>query len=228
MKGQEGQAFDAMMKPGIEAFNYWISFFPTAPLFGVEWRFGKGFDLTGVIPQPEAATKTNVTPLKRATKPAAEPVEKPSAKAKPAMKAKPAKAKPADVIPLTKTEAPAKPASKPAPKAAPEKPSAAAKKTAAPKAKKPAAEAKPAPAKAADGKPAGLLAEAPAKPDDLKLLKGIGPGLEKQLNGLGIYRFDQIAGFTDKDLSWIDDNLTAFKGRCFRDDWAGQAKAQLG
>lgn len=24
-------------------FDYWISFFPTAPMFGVEWRFGEAF-----------------------------------------------------------------------------------------------------------------------------------------------------------------------------------------
>jgi hypothetical protein len=31
--------FDAWARPGKDAFEFWVSFFPTAPLFGVEWRF---------------------------------------------------------------------------------------------------------------------------------------------------------------------------------------------
>jgi len=47
------------------------------------------------------------------------------------------------------------------------------------------------------------------------------------LNAMGIYRFDQIAGFSDANLQWVDDNLTSFKGRPFRDDWVAQARALL-
>lgn len=61
--------------------------------------------------------------------------------------------------------------------------------------------------------------------DDLKKIKGIGPKLEEMLNGLGIYHFDQIAGFSDAELAWIDDNLQGFKGRATRDDWVSQARA---
>ena len=84
----------------------------------------------------------------------------------------------------------------------------------------------PVPAK----KPRGLKAKAPADPDDLKLIKGIGPSVERQLNGLGIYSFEQLAGFGDEDLAWLDEQIepATFKGRCYRDDWVGQAKAQLG
>lgn len=79
-------------------------------------------------------------------------------------------------------------------------------------------------------KPSGLKSEAPAEPDDLKLIKGIGPSLERQLNGLGIYSFEQIATLDDDGLAWVDDHIetATFKGRCYRDDWVGQAKAQLG
>jgi large subunit ribosomal protein L19 len=63
--------------------------------------------------------------------------------------------------------------------------------------------------------------------DDLKMIKGIGPGLERQLNDLGLYHFDQLAKMTKADLTWIDANITRFKGRCFRDDWTGQAKKRL-
>jgi predicted flap endonuclease-1-like 5' DNA nuclease len=72
------------------------------------------------------------------------------------------------------------------------------------------------------------MSEAPAEPDDLKMIRGIGPGLESKLNALGVYTFDQIASFSTDDLVWIDENLTAFKGRCFRDDWVGQARSLTG
>ncbi|HUF54980.1 MAG TPA: hypothetical protein VMM55_00275 [Thermohalobaculum sp.] len=78
-------------------------------------------------------------------------------------------------------------------------------------------------------KPSGLKSKAPAQPDDLKLIKGIGPSLERQLNGLGIYSFEQMAKLDDDELAWVDDHIetATFKGRCYRDDWVGQAKAQL-
>lgn len=60
--------------------------------------------------------------------------------------------------------------------------------------------------------------------DDLKKIKGVGPGLEKTLNELGIYHFDQIAAWGDADIAWVDARLK-FKGRITRDDWVAQAKA---
>lgn len=60
--------------------------------------------------------------------------------------------------------------------------------------------------------------------DDLKQIKGIGPKLEQMLHGMGIFHFDQIAAWTAAELSWVDDNLTGFKGRASRDDWQAQAK----
>ncbi|MEL6258866.1 MAG: hypothetical protein AAFQ67_07410 [Pseudomonadota bacterium] len=59
--------------------------------------------------------------------------------------------------------------------------------------------------------------------DDLTTIKGIGPKLSQKLNGLGIYHFRQIAAWTPKHVSWIDDQL-AFKGRVLREDWIGQAQ----
>lgn len=64
----------------------------------------------------------------------------------------------------------------------------------------------------------------PAKPDDLKLISGVGPKLEKVLNGLGIWTFAQIAAWTPAEVAWVDDFLQ-FKGRIDRDDWLAQAKA---
>jgi len=62
------------------------------------------------------------------------------------------------------------------------------------------------------------------KPDDLKEISGIGIKLEKVLNDLGIYHFDQIASWGEKELNWIDQHLVAFKGRARRENWVEQAK----
>ena len=63
------------------------------------------------------------------------------------------------------------------------------------------------------------------EPDDLKMVKGIGPMIEKMLNEIGIYHFYQIANLTDEDIKKIDDYLV-FKGRITRENWIEQA-AQL-
>lgn len=60
--------------------------------------------------------------------------------------------------------------------------------------------------------------------DDLKLIKGIGPQLEKMLNDMGIYYYHQIAAWTDNQAAKIDDRLR-FKGRIMRDNWRAQASA---
>ena len=44
------------------------------------------------------------------------------------------------------------------------------------------------------------------------------------LNDLGVYHFDQIAGWTKTEIDWVDDYLS-FSGRIERDDWVAQAKA---
>jgi len=113
------------------------------------------------------------------------------------------------------------------------------KKPAAPKAAAPAQEAAPAKAEApqaaalagpAPTEPAGaggkllLYASPPAEgADDLKKISGVGPKLEKLLNSLGIYTFDQVAAWSADDVAWVDARLT-FKGRIERDDWMSQAK----
>ena len=62
------------------------------------------------------------------------------------------------------------------------------------------------------------------KADDLKLIWGIGPKLEVMLHGMGIFHFDQIAGWSAKQLDWVDENLEGFYGRAQRDQWVSQAK----
>ncbi|TCL09853.1 NADH dehydrogenase subunit E [Shimia isoporae] len=97
-----------------------------------------------------------------------------------------------------------------------EQPKKTAKKAAA-KAEKPKAEKKPAAKKAAPKKTAKAAA------DDLKLLKGVGPALEKKLHDNGITSFAQIAAWGSEDIADMDDKLS-FKGRIARDNWVEQAK----
>lgn len=84
--------------------------------------------------------------------------------------------------------------------------------------------ADPAPAELAPAKPQGLAAARDGQPDDLKLIKGIGPKLEALCHTLGFYHFDQIAAWTAKEIAWVDDNLEGFKGRVTRDNWVAQAR----
>jgi NADH-quinone oxidoreductase subunit E len=74
-----------------------------------------------------------------------------------------------------------------------------------------------------DAAPQTLTAARGGKPDDLKLLKGVGPKLESLLNDLGFYHFDQIASWTPQQVEWVDERLT-FKGRIERDGWLDQAR----
>ncbi|CAN7664288.1 NADH-ubiquinone dehydrogenase [Mesorhizobium amorphae] len=66
--------------------------------------------------------------------------------------------------------------------------------------------------------------ERPAKPSDLKAISGIGPKLEKVLNGLGIWTHGQIAAWTPEEIAWVEDYLS-LAGRIGRDDWTRQAAA---
>ncbi len=60
--------------------------------------------------------------------------------------------------------------------------------------------------------------------DDLKLIKGIGPAIEKTLNELGIRRFDQIADMSEYDIDRVAQRLKGFRTRIYREDWIGQAR----
>lgn len=60
--------------------------------------------------------------------------------------------------------------------------------------------------------------------DDLKIVKGIGPFIERKLNALGIYKFEQIANFTPDDEEMVNEAIEFFPGRIRRDEWARQAR----
>jgi len=183
-------------------------------------------------PQQSAATPA---PVAKASATAAAATTSAATAATAAVATMPAAAPVADVAPAAKPAA-AKPAADKAAKPAAAK----AAKPAVAKAAKPAAEkaAKPAAAKAA--KPAAPKAPkapkaAPAKPevlskardggaDDLKMIKGVGPVLEKALNASGVFHFDQVAAWKKADATWFDDNVKGANGRVIRDEWVKQAK----
>jgi len=77
----------------------------------------------------------------------------------------------------------------------------------------------------------GAPGERPARKargrDDLTLIKGIGPAIQKKLNRLGIKRFEQIAGWDPADVAVIDQRL-AFGGRIERENWIAQARKLAG
>jgi len=63
-----------------------------------------------------------------------------------------------------------------------------------------------------------------AATDDLKAIKGVGPAIEKTLNDLGIYRFNQIAEMSEYDIDRVAQRLKGFRSRIYREDWIGQAR----
>src|SRR5262245_42975424 len=85
---------------------------------------------------------------------------------------------------------------------------------------KPAASAKP----SLDDPNRPPAIDKPEKPDDLKLISGIGPKIEGILHSLGIFNFAQIAAWHQGQRDWVDRYLN-FKGRIDRDNWVKQADA---
>lgn len=63
------------------------------------------------------------------------------------------------------------------------------------------------------------------EPDDLKLIKGIGPKFEGDLNAGGVYYFRQIAAWKAADIKTVEAVIKKFPGRIKRDGWVKQAKA---
>ena len=96
--------------------------------------------------------------------------------------------------------------------------------------------AKKAAAKKADEKPAAKKADektaakkeeaaqaAAGEGDDLSLLSGVGPVLEKKLREAGITTFKQIAELTPEQAKELDEKL-GLRGRIEREEWIEQAK----
>ncbi|CAA6818669.1 MAG: Unknown protein [uncultured Sulfurovum sp.] len=77
-----------------------------------------------------------------------------------------------------------------------------------------------------DDKPSFLSEPKEETPDKLSEIKGIGPVLEKKLNALGIYYFEQITAWTPKQEEWVSITL-GFPKKVTREAWAKQAKELL-
>jgi large subunit ribosomal protein L21 len=88
----------------------------------------------------------------------------------------------------------------------------------------PKAEAEAAPKKEAKAsETAAPLFKAPkGEPDDLTVIKGIGPVAAGQLNEQGITTFAQIAKLSDKDVAKIDEHMPFSADQIM--DWREQAK----
>ncbi|MGE0282511.1 MAG: ATP-binding cassette domain-containing protein [Rhizobiaceae bacterium] len=193
---------------------------------------------------PKSGSSTKTVAVKPATAPTKSSAAKPGA-AKPtapaAKSSAPAKSattsKPATTSPVYGLARTVKPVAKPvSPKgAAPRPPAtkATAPSRTAPAAKPTPAVAKPAPTPAKPTAPAKprkpvrtsnwLAAPRGGRPDDLLVIKGIGPVNKRKLNEHGIFHFDQIAAWTKADIVTAEAYLE-FDGRIEREDWIGQAK----
>ena len=160
-----------------------------------------------LMDDPAPATKTSKAKVQAPLKAAA------------TQKAPAAKPAPAKAAAPKATMAKAATAKVAAPKAAAPKtaaPKAVAPKTAAPK----AATAKVAAPKVKAAKPAAKV----SIPDNLELLKGVGPKVNNMLKELGITSFAQVVSWTAADVAEIDGKLGAFAGRITRDNWIDQAQ----
>jgi len=65
-------------------------------------------------------------------------------------------------------------------------------------------------------------------PDDLKLIKGIGPKFEKDLHSKGIYYFRQIGAWKAADVKMVEGVIDSIPGRIQRDEWVKQGKVLAG
>jgi predicted flap endonuclease-1-like 5' DNA nuclease len=61
--------------------------------------------------------------------------------------------------------------------------------------------------------------------DDLTKIKGVGPFIEKRLNMIGIYTFQQLAELSPEMIDRMGAAIEFFPHRIIRDNWVGQAKA---
>ena len=69
----------------------------------------------------------------------------------------------------------------------------------------------------------GELPGADGPPDNLEIMKGVGPKFVTRLHENGITRFEQLARLSDNEVSILDDKLGPFKGRLRRDRVVEQA-----
>lgn len=209
----------------VGGFDYTTSGFFAALITGVAGLvIGMPWGAADRIPKPDVdADVAHAAAPAAVAAPVAAPIA-PMAEAAPLMAA-PMVSSAVVAEPATPVAAKA-PAAATAPKAeAKPKAAAAPKAEAKPKtAAKPQAEPAPAAAPEGGSKPKALKAARKGVADDLKVIEGIGPAMEKLLNEGGIFHIDQIAAWGPAEVEWMDGNLKGFKGRVTRDKWVAQAK----
>jgi hypothetical protein len=65
----------------------------------------------------------------------------------------------------------------------------------------------------------------PPEFDDLKLINGIGPAVERRLHGVGIYTFAQLAALSPADIAAAVADLAGLSAeRIIKQDWISQAR----
>jgi predicted flap endonuclease-1-like 5' DNA nuclease len=69
----------------------------------------------------------------------------------------------------------------------------------------------------------GAASASRAEADDLKRIRGVGVLIERRLNALGVYRYDQVANWSGAEVQRISDQLD-FRGRIERENWVEQAR----
>ena len=52
----------------------------------------------------------------------------------------------------------------------------------------------------------------------------MGPAIERTLNDLGIFYFNQIAELSEYEIDRVAQQLKGFRSRIYREDWPGQAR----
>ena len=84
--------------------------------------------------------------------------------------------------------------------------------------------------KAREDKAAGIakirrVGYAPGIRDDLKEILGVGPVLEKTLNGMDIYTFKEIAHWDQAKADEVGSHFASFQDRIGREEWVAQCAA---
>jgi predicted flap endonuclease-1-like 5' DNA nuclease len=82
-------------------------------------------------------------------------------------------------------------------------------------------------ADAVGARPTGLAGPRNGRVDALTRVRGIGPKNEAILHALGVYHFDQIAGWTDDVVAWVNAYIS-FPGRIEREEWISQCALLAG
>ncbi|NGZ98650.1 MAG: hypothetical protein CV089_21475 [Nitrospira sp. WS110] len=63
-------------------------------------------------------------------------------------------------------------------------------------------------------------------PDDLKQIRGVGPGLERFLHKRGVFWFSQVATWSQTDIDKFEFLLPNFGGRIQRENWVRSAQVE--